>query len=73
MTYDKKAIIEGLKEAGRVAFLGALSAVILWAGTLVSSLDPTSLQYIVLTILLKAGDKFVHKSEDIKATGIAPF
>lgn len=73
MTYDKKAIIEGAKEAGRVAFLGALSAVILWAGTLVSSLDPTSLQYIVLTILLKAGDKFVHKSEDIKATGIAPF
>lgn len=73
MIYNKKAIIEGVKEAGRVAFLGALSAVILWAGTLVSSLDPTSLQYIVLTILLKAGDKFVHKSEDIKATGIAPF
>lgn len=73
MTYDKKAVIEGLKELSRVAFLGALSAVILWAGTLVSSLDPTSLQYIVLTIVLKAGDKFVHKSEDIKATGIAPF
>lgn len=73
MKYDKKAIIEALKEAGRVAFLGALSAVILWAGTLVSSLDPTSLQYIVLTILLKAGDKFVHKSEDINASGIAPF
>ena len=70
---EKKALIEAAKEPARIAFLGALAAILLWLSQLLTSLDPSSLQYIVLTIILKAGDKYVAKSKKIDAKGIAPF
>lgn len=69
---NKQAIIEGLKEVGRLAFFAAITAVLGWLTTKVSSLDPTSIYYIVGTVLLRFLDKVIHKS-DIKAAGIAPF
>ena len=70
---DKEAVMEALKELGRIAFLGAVTAGVGWFTALVSSLDPTSAQFIVGTALLKVMDKFVHKSKKIKANGVAPF
>lgn len=73
LNIDKKALIEAVKELARIAFLGALAAILLWLGNLLTTLDPTSLQYIVLTLVLKAGDKYVAKNKKIDAKGIAPF
>ncbi len=69
----QKAIIEALKEAGRIALFAAIAAVIGWATTQVSSWDPNSTYYIVATVLIRLADKYVHENKDIKADGIAPF
>lgn len=73
LNIDKKALIEAVKEVGRIAFLAALAAVLLWLGDLINTVDPTSMQYIILTIILKFGDKYVAKNKKIDAKGIAPF
>lgn len=70
---NKQAIIEAVKEVGRLAFFAALTAVLGWATTKVSSLDPSSVYYIVGTLVLRAVDKYLHTNPDTKATGIAPF
>lgn len=70
---NKEAILEAVKEVGRLAFFAALTAVLGWASTKVSSFDPTSTYYIVGTVLLRLVDKYVHASPDIDRNGIAPF
>lgn len=69
---DKKALVELLKEGLRIAFLAALAAVILWAQSLLTGLDPNSITYVVATYVLKLADKWVHENENIKANGISP-
>ncbi len=69
----KKAIIESLKEAGRLAFFAALTALVGWATQQLTNLDPSTTYYIVGTALLRIVDRFIHTNEDIKATGISPF
>lgn len=70
---DKKAIIEGVKEVLRIAYLAAAVAVLGYASEKLNMLDPTSTFYIVGTLALKFADKVVHKSERTKRSGIAPF
>lgn len=69
----QKAIIEALKEAGRIAFFAAIAAVVGWVTTKVSSLDPNSTFYIIATVLLRLVDKYIHQNDNIKAEGISPF
>lgn len=69
---NKEALIEAVKEAARLAVLAAIAAVLLYLGELVNVLDPTSLQYMIGTALLRIADRYVHKNPDIKATGISP-
>ena len=73
---QKKAIVEALKEAGRILLLGALAA----AGSAITYLtglitDPMWLVIAgsVSTVVLKAIDKFVHKLSSTPATGITGF
>lgn len=73
MKYNKEAIIKTAKEVGRIVFFGGLTALALWVGTLVSSFDPTSLQFIIGTVIGRALDKYIHENEEIKANGVAPF
>lgn len=73
MTINKEAIIQAIKEVGRLAFFAALGAIVLWLSTLVSNYDPTSLQVVILTAVGRFLDKYIHENEDIKANGIAPF
>lgn len=73
MTLNTNAIIEGVKEVARLALFAALGAVIAYATSLQGSFDPTSLEAIVLAVVLKFADKYVHKNDAIKLNGIAPF
>lgn len=68
----KKAIIESAKEVLRIAFFGAVTAVLGYASTKVASLDPSSAYYIVGTILLRAIDKYIHENKNIGSNGISP-
>lgn len=70
---DKKAILEAVKEVGRLVFFAGLTAVIGWATTKISSFDPTSTYYIVGTMVLRFLDKYIHDSETTERSGIAPF
>ncbi len=70
---NRKAIWEGLKEVGRIAFLAAVTAAIAWATDAVDLLDPTSTFYIVGTLVLRFADKYLHENQDVKISGIAPF
>lgn len=73
---DKQAIIEGIKEVGRIAFFAAITAILAWFSDKVGMLDPTSAFYVIGTLILRFGDKVLHeiktgKFADVK--GIAPF
>lgn len=70
---NTKAITEAIKEAGRLAFFAAVSALVAYATTKLSTLDPTSVYVVVGTVLLRVVDKYIHSNENISATGIAPF
>lgn len=70
---NKQAIIETAKEVARIALLAAVTAVVGWVSTKVSSFDPTSVYYIVGTVLLRAVDKYVHVSPDTTKNGITGF
>lgn len=73
MTFNKEAIIKTAKEVGRIAFFGALSALGLYVASLLTTLNPSDLQFIILTVVGRAIDKYVHENEDIDANGVAPF
>lgn len=69
---NRQALIEAVKEAARLAILAAIAAVLLYVGDLVNALDPTSLQYMIGTALLRIADRYVHKNPEIPANGISP-
>lgn len=69
---DTKAIVEAAKEALRIAFFAALTALVAWGTQSLTSVDPSSTFYIVGTVALRLADKFVHENKDIKVNGIAP-
>lgn len=68
---NKKAIIEMVKEAIRLAILAAISAVLAYAGQVLAGLDPSSTTVVIGTLVLRVLDKFVHES-NLKANGISP-
>lgn len=70
---DKQAIIEAVKELARIAFFGAIAAVLSWATTKIANIDPNSVYAVVGTIVLRVVDKWVHENENVKAGGLAPF
>lgn len=70
---NKQAILEAVKEVGRLAFFAALTAVVGWVATQLSTLDTSSAYYIVGTVALRFVDKYIHTNEDMDTSGIAPF
>lgn len=70
---DKKAILEAVKEVGRLMFFAALSVAVGWAAQKAQLLDPTSTQYVAATLVLRFLDKWVHENQQIEARGVAPF
>lgn len=70
---NRKAIIEAVKEVSRIALLAAVTAVLGYATTKVSTLEPSSAYYIVGTLILRAVDKYVHVTPTIDKQGITGF
>lgn len=71
---NKEAIVKAVKEVGRVVFFGGLSALALYITTLLTNLNPGEVQFIILTVIGRALDKYVYENENInKGGGIAPF
>lgn len=69
---SKQALIEMAKEAARIAFFGALTALLGWFSQQLAGLDPSSVYYVVGTVVLRLVDKYIHENKDIAATGISP-
>jgi hypothetical protein len=67
---NKQAIIEGLKELGRIALISAVPIIILSLET--ATFDYKALFVAVAVAVLKAIDKLIHKS-DIELNGLVPF
>lgn len=70
---NRKAVVEAIKEVLRLAALAAISAVLSWATTKVASLPPNSVYTLVLTVVLRAVDRYIHKDPGTKLPGIVPF
>lgn len=68
---NKTALIEGIKEIVRVALIAALPLLI--TGLESGSLDWRLVATAAVIAVLKGVDKFVHKNDNIKASGILPF
>ena len=64
---NKQAIIEAVKEALRIAVLGAIGALIAW----LTQLEP-SVTVTVTLLVLRSIDKYIHKSPS-NANGLLPF
>lgn len=73
MNIDRQAIIEAVKEVGRLAFFAAATAVVAWATERLGMLDPSSVFYVAGTFVLRYVDKYIHEAKAIKANGLAPF
>lgn len=73
MKIDWKAVLEAVKEVGRLAFFAAISAIVAWASEELAGLDPTSVQVVVGTVILRFIDKWIHENEKTKLKGISPF
>lgn len=65
---DKQALIEAGKEMARVALLAALGFVLSYVGDL-----PETTTTGVVLLVLRALDKYIHKSELTDANGLLPF
>lgn len=68
-----KAVVDTLKEAGRIALFAAVSALVAWGLKELGVQDQTDVIVITGTIVLRLVDKFLHKDDNIKFNGIAPF
>lgn len=68
-----KALVEMAKELGRIVFFGALAALAGYLTEKINGMQPTELYYIVMTIVLRLLDKFIHEHKNIAVNGIAPF
>lgn len=70
---NRNALVEAVKEGGRIALFAALAALVAFASDKLAGLDPSSTAVIVGTVVLRLVDKFVHINGKIKANGVAPF
>lgn len=70
---NKKAVVDTLKEAGRIALFAAASALVAWGLERLGVQNQTDIVVIAGTIILRLIDKFLHKDDSIKLNGLAPF
>lgn len=63
--------VEGAKEIARVAMIAVIPIAI--TGLETNTLDWRVICVTAIVAILKGIDKFIHKSEDIKSSGLVPF
>lgn len=72
----KTALIEALKEFGRLLIFGAIGGIIAALAASVNLLPEPWMQVAAASLIAtiaKAWDKFIHKDENISANGLLPF
>lgn len=69
----KDAIIATIKEAGRIAIFAGISALIEWGYAQVAQMPADGAVTMVLTLVLRLVDKFIHKNENSDKNGLLPF
>ncbi len=69
----RKAIVETVKELGRIVLFGGLAALAGYLTEKLNGMQPTELYYIVMTVMLRLIDKFIHQNTNIALKGLAPF
>jgi len=70
---NKQVAINIIKEALRVAILGAVAALVAFGLKELGAADQTNQIVIIGTLLLKGIDRAVHENKDTEAKGILPF
>lgn len=76
MNINWKALLEGLKEFGRIVLIAAVSAGLVAAQAALGLVTDPIVNVLLATLLgglIKAWDKYVHKNEAIRANGVVPF
>lgn len=67
------AMKEMFKEGGRLVIFAAVAALVSFLlNTVVPTLPSTSTT-MILTLVLRMVDKWVHENEDVKANGLTPW
>jgi hypothetical protein len=69
MKFDRKAAVEALQEVSRVAFFGAISALVSVALEKVAGFPQTEVT-VIGTLVLKLVDKYINESKYIKLNGL---
>lgn len=69
---NTKAVIEAIKELGRYLLFATIALAATGLTETVATGDPTSVEVILGTLVLRFIDKYVHES-DINLKGISPF
>lgn len=70
---NKKAVLDTLKEAGRIAIFAAISALVAWGLQKLGVQDQTEPVVVIGTIVLRLVDKYIHKDDNLKANGLLKF
>lgn len=72
---DPAAFKEAAKEFARLVVIAAISAALAGASTVIGLLDPTAaaIAGVVLSVLAKAWDKYLHKADNGIKTGLTGF
>jgi hypothetical protein len=70
---NKEVAINFIKEALRVAILGAVSALVALGLNELGAADQTNEIVIIGTLLLKGLDRAIHENKNTEAKGLLPF
>lgn len=70
---DKKALLEMIKELGRILLFVLVAALIDYFLKVMAGLDQSDMFVMIMTLALRGADKWVHENEKIEANGISPF
>jgi len=72
---DKAAFVEALKELGRLVVIAAISAALAGATAVIGLFEPTTaaIAGAVLSVVVKAWDKYLHKADNGIKTGLTGF
>lgn len=75
LNISKQAIVEGVKEAGRVVWSVGVPAAVTALLAYVNALEPSLTTWIIVAVLgavYRGADKTVHKSKDTDFNGLIP-
>lgn len=69
----KQSALEGVKELCRTLFFACLTAAVMYGYTYLNgNYDPSSIQFVLGTVLLRGLDSFVHHNDSIPVSTLSP-